>query len=1551
MKKAFWFSSLIAVFAALSFATPPKDILTVDLTCQEPPTVTGGYERDITKLQDSDLPEQIKALEVGDTIFFNSPDGVFTGKCTVAYRDINLVEVRAGYFQPRNNGYNEIWRFTTDQDQMLGQVDYTYLNHEYAILYNDKTKTLTALEPNTKNFTCGGCDGPIDDIIARDGVQQIMSKVEAEQYYTNDWQCDEYVTQNYMIVYTKEAMEEAKSRGGINNVLAQGIVLGTLVLSNSHVRSCFNLVHSQLVDYYNPVGEICNSSLALSSLCNSRNGLEQIEQLRARYGADMCSIAVLMPTYTGLAYVSGGVSGSESSANNCMDVNFVNTTGWIHEDGHNMGGQHYDETGTSGGGLFGHSHGCHNTPPGAPMEYGSIMARSNGIFNYYSSTNIFYDGVPISTTLKCQVALTWEKTRRYAARYRSVPYHAAGDMLLHESFNYPIGSGLMFKEGGCGFASPWYACLSNIFYIQDRDLGDDSAMHEGGSLRICNEGNETATTRRFINWMNYSPASLTALAGHDIWLSVWADMDESSESYGYGGFRFGGSYECFSFYRDGEVNVFDFGTDYKHTFGTPAHYLARCTITTNDTGYAYTDVYLWVNPDMTSEPVESDAVFHKYGYSYWGSNFSSIYIYAPSGFKATFDEFCLGYTFDSVKNRAVPYGFVSMNGDDKIKLRWRNTTKGSVTLWRNTEEDLATAEKLREGDNTFQAYDDSEATPGQTYYYWLTGDFPTPEPRKAVRGIPDVSAECNGEYTIGQGQAAHLSAEGSKGYMPVVRWIVGHDMTLFSTNFYYYDYKDDQIYWPGDYNVEVRVTDRAFRTVICTNTTMLHVTNAYPHVRIWSEAATQMVNLPQVFTAAPTDPGIHDSLDVRWDFGDGSGFSDWTNYYFARHTFEASGTYTVKCQVRDNYGAWTETTMPYVIDGSEARPVVPATLTLENGRSGVLLLSNLGSVPCDFVIRSTFDSLKLTPGRGTLNPTATGSVPVAVQIDPLKTGGMEKNFAIKVAIDGTEYDVTIKAPAITDQVVEPNGPYVAYRGSKVTLDGTGTMGGYRYRWLIDGEAVSDPSASLMETITASYGVGEHTVTLNLEKGTGVVLASTNTTLTIKDNIPGLYLEEAAVVGLTVTYEPRVVPDDREGLQVRYNWDNGAGWTLWQDIAPIEHTFEKDRPYYVQCQVKDESGNMNSTALYYDGNQPLTVNAAFPDNTRDLTVNSGKPVTIKTSSVLGKRVLWRQDPFNPVRNILSASEGSEVICSTKVPGVYYIACYTANDEVVSAPQILKLTVLKGEPAPPENYVISGVVTTNTYFGSGYLGGALVRAVGDGFAFAVSNKADGTFVFDAVPAGKVYLSLSHDEYCGKVAEVMLTNSAKCVVFETEATDKHGFVYASVADDNSNFPLIDAEAQIANFKSSVTATGRTTAFTLPYGDYVMTLRYEDRGQYVTNVTASTGTPTVPVRMAGYCPYVSGFLYGTGCEIVTNAQIQVVNSKTQNIVQRYNMSGLPFFDIYLGIDQTAVLRIKPVNYDNQNYTVTTEGSFYKDFVLTPEPASLALIILALAVFARRNR
>jgi len=176
------------------------------------------------------------------------------------------------------------------------------------------------------------------------------------------------------------------------------------------------------------------------------------------------------------------------------------------------------------------------------------------------------------------------------------------------------------------------------------------------------------------------------------------------------------------------------------------------------------------------------------------------------------------------------------------------------------------------------------------------------------------------------------------------------------------------------------------------------------------------------------------------------------------------------------------------------------------------------------------------------------------------------------------------------------------------------------------------------------------------------------------------------------------------------------------------------------------------------------------------------------------------------------------------------------------------------------------------------------------------------------------------------------------------------AKVLDERSLFPIIGGVAQIGGERSEVTAQGRTGALTLPYGAHVMTIRASGRRQYVTNIVVSTGTPTYPVYLSGYSPEISGFLYGTGCEIVTNAQIQVVNEKTQNIVQRYNLDGVPFYTIHLGAGQKTNLRVRPKDYDNQNYSFTPEASSYKDFVLTPEPALLTLVILALALAKRRN-
>ena len=90
MKKLFLLTVLIACSA---YSTPPeseKGLLVVDFESAGAAKIMGT---DVTKLQDPDFPEQVKALKYKDQIIFKTAEGIFTGTVGVAYRDVNMVEV------------------------------------------------------------------------------------------------------------------------------------------------------------------------------------------------------------------------------------------------------------------------------------------------------------------------------------------------------------------------------------------------------------------------------------------------------------------------------------------------------------------------------------------------------------------------------------------------------------------------------------------------------------------------------------------------------------------------------------------------------------------------------------------------------------------------------------------------------------------------------------------------------------------------------------------------------------------------------------------------------------------------------------------------------------------------------------------------------------------------------------------------------------------------------------------------------------------------------------------------------------------------------------------------------------------------------------------------------------------------------------------------------------------------------------------------------------------------------------------------------------------
>ena len=184
----------------------------------------------------------------------------------------------------------------------------------------------------------------------------------------------------------------------------------------------------------------------------------------------------------------------------------------------------------------------------------------------------------------------------------------------------------------------------------------------------------------------------------------------------------------------------------------------------------------------------------------------------------------------------------------------------------------------------------------------------------------------------------------------------------------------------GEYDVKLTLTDHSNATTSLAKT--ITVANRAPTASIAANPDSGSAPLTVDFSGADSSDADGNIQTYAWDFGDTSGASGRT----ASHTFETSGTYTVRLVVTDDDGATDRTSMTIDAGSNGDNSADPAhydgvgddTISIEPPSDGPFLLEVSGNDEGQYFVVTGYD----TEGNVTSNFIATTDPFDGVTVDP-----------------------------------------------------------------------------------------------------------------------------------------------------------------------------------------------------------------------------------------------------------------------------------------------------------------------------------------------------------------------------------------------------------------------------------------------------------------------------------------------------------------------------------------------------------------------------------------
>ncbi len=304
--------------------------------------------------------------------------------------------------------------------------------------------------------------------------------------------------------------------------------------------------------------------------------------------------------------------------------------------------------------------------------------------------------------------------------------------IAYEGFEYAAGP-VRGKNGGLGWEGAWIASEDTVQTVLTEGLSYPGLQSGGGSLLM------EAYFATFIpaEGRRSSRKNFSAIS-NDIWYSFLFKPVVQSDGH------------AFLILN----NVWDCGSGKAWGNLLSLHNRSSDIVAENDQTFLMVvrcvngGAYLWINPSLEREPATGQADVSQNTTTLGYNNDLMIQV---QQYQATnsfiFDEVRIGYSWEQVTPNYIVKNVQASDGTftDKVAVSWDGRSDAvGYTVYRN-DVDVAESATALSSEITATTYDDTTATPGPVYYYWIKGRFTdgtealsySDAGYRAVSGAPD----------------------------------------------------------------------------------------------------------------------------------------------------------------------------------------------------------------------------------------------------------------------------------------------------------------------------------------------------------------------------------------------------------------------------------------------------------------------------------------------------------------------------------------------------------------------------------------------------------------------------------------------------------------------------------------------------------------------------------------------------------------------------------------------------------------------------------------------